>query len=125
MTPLMVLIVLIGVFPRPFLNQIRPAVARLNQNVQAQLAEAVILKNGEPAAGPVQAPRGRGGGGAAPQEEERGPKAKAKAKAKATQRPPKLHPRAPPRQPRKPLNHDSAHPAGCQSRTEEKRREAP
>ena len=36
MTPLLVLIVLIGVFPRPFLNQIRPAVARIDQNVQAQ-----------------------------------------------------------------------------------------
>ncbi len=30
MTPLLVLIVAIGVFPRPFLNQIRPAVARID-----------------------------------------------------------------------------------------------
>ena len=40
MTPLLVLIVLIGVMPGPFLNQIRPAVARINDNVQAQLALA-------------------------------------------------------------------------------------
>jgi NADH-quinone oxidoreductase subunit M len=40
MTPLLVLIVGIGVFPRPFLNQIRPAVARIEQNLQGQLAAA-------------------------------------------------------------------------------------
>jgi NADH-quinone oxidoreductase subunit M len=42
LTPLMVLIVAIGVFPRPFLEQIRPAVARLDDNVQAQLALASV-----------------------------------------------------------------------------------
>ena len=40
MAPLLTLIVLIGVCPGPFLSQIRPAVARINQNVQAQLARA-------------------------------------------------------------------------------------
>ena len=40
MTPLLALIVLIGVMPGPILNQIRPAVARINDNVQAQLALA-------------------------------------------------------------------------------------
>jgi NADH-quinone oxidoreductase subunit M len=40
MAPLLALIVLIGVMPGPFLNQIRPAVARINDNVQAQLALA-------------------------------------------------------------------------------------
>ena len=39
LTPLMFLIVAIGVFPRPFLSQIRPAVARIDQNVQAQRGE--------------------------------------------------------------------------------------
>jgi len=38
LAPLMVLIVAIGVFPRLFLDQIRPAVARLDQNVQIQRA---------------------------------------------------------------------------------------
>jgi len=40
LTPLMGLIVLIGVYPRPFLEQIGPAVARIDQNTQAQLAAA-------------------------------------------------------------------------------------
>jgi NADH-quinone oxidoreductase subunit M len=40
MTPLLALIVIIGVFPRPFLNQIRPAVARIDENVQGQIAAA-------------------------------------------------------------------------------------
>lgn len=42
LTPLMFLIVAIGVFPRPFLEQIRPAVARLDDNLQAQLALASV-----------------------------------------------------------------------------------
>ena len=40
MAPILTLILLIGVFPRPFLDQIRPAVARINQNVQDQVARA-------------------------------------------------------------------------------------
>ena len=43
LTPLMVLIVVIGVYPRPFLEQIGPAVARIDENVQAQRAEATRL----------------------------------------------------------------------------------
>ena len=40
LSPIMALIVAIGVFPRPFLEQIRPAVARLDDNLQSQLALA-------------------------------------------------------------------------------------
>ena len=40
LTPLMFLIVLIGVYPRPFLDQMRPAVMRIEENVQAQQGEA-------------------------------------------------------------------------------------
>jgi NADH-quinone oxidoreductase subunit M len=48
LAPLMVLIVAIGVFPGPFLAQIRPAVAHLAQNVQAQRLEAKKLENALP-----------------------------------------------------------------------------
>jgi NADH-quinone oxidoreductase subunit M len=40
MAPVLFLVVLIGVFPAPIVDQIRPAVASLNSNVQAQLARA-------------------------------------------------------------------------------------
>jgi NADH-quinone oxidoreductase subunit M len=40
LSPLMGLIVLIGVYPRPFLEPIGTAVARIDQNTQAQLAAA-------------------------------------------------------------------------------------
>ncbi len=40
MTPILSLIVLIGVYPRPFLDQIRPAMGRLDRNTQAQLERA-------------------------------------------------------------------------------------
>jgi NADH-quinone oxidoreductase subunit M len=63
LAPVMVLIAAIGVFPRPFLEQIRPATARLDDNVQSQRALA-----NEPRAlppvypiGPIRS--GRGGGG--------------------------------------------------------------
>ena len=42
MTPILSLIVLIGVYPRPFLDQIRPAMGRLDHNAQAQLELANI-----------------------------------------------------------------------------------
>ncbi len=63
LSPIMALIVAIGVFPRPFLEQIRPAVARLDDNLQSQLALA-----NEPRALPPVYPigpigSGRGGGG--------------------------------------------------------------
>jgi NADH-quinone oxidoreductase subunit M len=41
--PLMGLIVLIGVYPRPFLEQIRPAVARVDENIRGQRARAIKL----------------------------------------------------------------------------------
>ena len=56
MTPLLVLIVLIGIFPRPFLDQIRPAVARIDQNVRAQVARAA-REHREAAVPQVFAPR--------------------------------------------------------------------
>jgi NADH-quinone oxidoreductase subunit M len=40
LAPLMGLIVLIGVYPQPFLEPIGPAVARIDQNIQAQRAES-------------------------------------------------------------------------------------
>jgi NADH-quinone oxidoreductase subunit M len=40
LTPIMGMIVLIGVYPRPFFDQIRPAVARLDQNIQTQQAQS-------------------------------------------------------------------------------------
>jgi hypothetical protein len=74
LTPVMVLIVAIGVFPRPFLEQIRPAVARLDDNLQAQLAlarvprEAPIVIPSRPrnlsgaGAGGAPATKAKGGG---------------------------------------------------------------
>jgi NADH-quinone oxidoreductase subunit M len=52
LAPLMVLIVAIGAFPRPFLAQIRPAVARLDQHVQLQRIEAEQAPEREPQARP-------------------------------------------------------------------------
>jgi NADH-quinone oxidoreductase subunit M len=64
LTPLMVLIVAIGVFPRPFLEQIRPAVARLDDNLQSQRALANqprVLRAANPPGG-IRSRRGGGGG---------------------------------------------------------------
>jgi NADH-quinone oxidoreductase subunit M len=44
LTPLMGLIVLIGVYPRPFLDQMHSAVGRIDENVQTQRAEAKMLR---------------------------------------------------------------------------------
>jgi NADH-quinone oxidoreductase subunit M len=67
LTPLMVLIVVIGVFPRPFLEQIRPAAARLDDNLQSQRALASIPRElpRETPAGGIRSRR-RGGGMAPP-----------------------------------------------------------
>jgi hypothetical protein len=64
MAPILGLVVVIGIFPAPFLNQIRPAVARINDNVQTQLARAARDK--EIASQPPLLPRGPRRGGAAP-----------------------------------------------------------
>jgi NADH-quinone oxidoreductase subunit M len=61
MTPLLALIVLIGVFPGPVLTQIRPAVRRIDQNVQGQLAR---VRADQEAARFTASPRRGGGGGA-------------------------------------------------------------
>ena len=58
----MVLIVAIGVFPRPFLAQIRPAVARLDQNVQAQRDQATKEQKAAIPDRQWTAPAKRGGG---------------------------------------------------------------
>ena len=88
MTPILVLIVGIGIFPRPFLNQIRPAVARIEQNLQGQIARA--SRQQQPLLERQQAPplRRRGGGGIAKKSAGE-PKAKAKTKTTATQDPSK------------------------------------
>ena len=87
MTPLLVLIVGIGLFPRPFLNQIRPAVARINDNVQAQLAQAT--KEEMAASEARRSSTGRTPGpGAMPKKGGRQPKAK----SKGGQTPPKKAP---------------------------------
>ena len=64
LTPLMVLIVAIGVFPRPFLEQIRPAVARLDDNLQSQRALATKVREVSRALPPASIRSARGGGGA-------------------------------------------------------------
>ena len=62
LTPLMFLIVVIGVYPRPFLEQMRPAVARIDRTTQA----------GEPADRPDARLKARRDGGAAPSQDEQG-----------------------------------------------------
>ncbi|HEX3447103.1 MAG TPA: hypothetical protein VHS97_02560, partial [Isosphaeraceae bacterium] len=64
LTPIMGLIVAIGVFPRPFLEQIRPAVARLDDNVQSQRALANKPREVPQANPPGSISQGRRGGGA-------------------------------------------------------------
>jgi NADH-quinone oxidoreductase subunit M len=44
LSPLMVLIVAIGVYPRPFLEQMQSTLARIDENVQTQRAEAKVLE---------------------------------------------------------------------------------
>jgi NADH-quinone oxidoreductase subunit M len=63
MAPLLALIVLIGVLPGPFLNQIRPAVARISDNVQAQFALAERDRKTAVEFSQPKAPRKKGGGG--------------------------------------------------------------
>ncbi|MFO0892739.1 MAG: NADH-quinone oxidoreductase subunit M [Isosphaeraceae bacterium] len=62
LTPLMVLIVLIGVMPGPFLDRIRPAVEQIDRNLQAQRAtmKAAEAPSVNPERGSVKVgPRGR------------------------------------------------------------------
>jgi NADH-quinone oxidoreductase subunit M len=73
MAPLLAMIVLIGTFPRPFFEQIHPAIDTLELNAQAQQAEA--KKQAERSRElPTRTRRGGGGGGGA------APKAKAATK---------------------------------------------
>ena len=88
MTPLLALIVGIGIFPRPFLNQIRPAVARIDQNLRGQIARATAEQHPAPEPQQSRAPRRPGGGGTSKKSAGR-PKAKstttgARAPAKST-----------------------------------------
>jgi len=63
LAPLMVLIVAIGVYPRPFLEQMRSATAQIDENVQAQRAEARTIAATPPLKSPPMRLRGGGGGG--------------------------------------------------------------
>ena len=106
MTPLLVLIVGIGVFPRPFLNQIRPAVARIDQNLQAQLAAA--SKDRKAACRSSSTALAAAERGRRHHEEERRPdqvKSQGKSKDEGGQAPAKS---APPRRPRKLPNNNPA-----------------
>ena len=81
MAPILFLVVVIGVFPAPFLNQIRPAVARVNDNVQVQLARAA--QDREIASRPALLPNAPRRGGGAPKKAGGGrTRAKANAKGK-------------------------------------------
>jgi NADH-quinone oxidoreductase subunit M len=78
MTPLMVMIVLIGVFPRPFFDQIRPAVGHLDQNIQTQQAARATLRTAAQSRLLPPSPRQQDGAGAArqpAQQDDRGPAA--------------------------------------------------
>jgi NADH-quinone oxidoreductase subunit M len=61
LAPLMVLIVLIGVIPGPFLDRIRPAVAEVDRNLHAQRATMKQAEGPEPllVPGSIRAPRNR------------------------------------------------------------------
>jgi len=61
LTPLMVLIVAIGVYPRPFLEQMGSAIARIDENVQTQRAEAKALAAAPPLMSVPMTRGGRGG----------------------------------------------------------------
>jgi hypothetical protein len=68
LAPLMVLIVLIGVMPGPFLDRLRPSLAEIDRNLQEQ---RLVIKAPEsvpvdPGVGSISAPKnnaGMGGGG--------------------------------------------------------------
>ncbi len=117
MTPLMVLIVLIGVFPRPFLDQIRPAVARIERQC------ASPARPGRPGSARLRhrlrrcRPAQKAGGGAS---KKSGGQAKAKAKGKTPSAGSSWQER-PGHQPRKPPIHNPAHPLPDANREEEKR----
>ena len=64
MTPLLLLIVVIGLYPRPFLNQIRPAVARIDQNLRGQIARAITEQHPAAQSRNNREPRGDPGGAA-------------------------------------------------------------
>ena len=97
MTPLMVLIVAIGVFPRPFLNQIRPAVARIDAEPSspARLGEPAERKRRRLS---DRADRVAGkAGGAASRSSKTGGQPKGKsAKAHVRRKRPRHQPRRPP-----------------------------
>jgi NADH-quinone oxidoreductase subunit M len=65
LVPLMVLIVLIGTVPSPFLARIRPAVAVIDDNLQRQRAQQITVAPVQPnmRPGSISAPKGGGGGG--------------------------------------------------------------
>jgi NADH-quinone oxidoreductase subunit M len=62
MAPILTLVVAIGVYPRPFMEQIRPAVARLDANLQSQ--RALARKQAAASLIPRTAPSARRGGNA-------------------------------------------------------------
>jgi NADH-quinone oxidoreductase subunit M len=63
LVPLMVLIVLIGAVPGPFLTRIRPAVAVIDDNLQRQRALQITVAPVQPSMRPgsISAPKGGGG----------------------------------------------------------------
>jgi len=63
LAPLMVLIVAIGAYPRPFLEQMRSATAQIDEHVQAQRAEAKTIAETPPIKSPPMRTRRGGGGG--------------------------------------------------------------
>jgi NADH-quinone oxidoreductase subunit M len=65
LVPLMVLIVLIGTVPGPFLARIRPAVAVIDDNLQRQRALQITVAPFQPTMKPesISAPKGGGDGG--------------------------------------------------------------
>ncbi|MFI5460476.1 MAG: NuoM family protein, partial [Isosphaerales bacterium] len=63
LAPLMVLIVAIGAYPRPFLEQMRSATAQIDEIVQTQRAEAKTIAETPPMKSPPMRTRGAGGGG--------------------------------------------------------------
>jgi NADH-quinone oxidoreductase subunit M len=69
LAPLMFLIVAIGVYPRPILEQVRPAVDAIHRNLQTQRArapEAAAAARAAVRPGTIGAPRRGGGGGGGP-----------------------------------------------------------
>ena len=58
LTPLMALIVLIGVFPKPFLDRIRPSVVPVVANIESESRKADQIANARPVAAPPVAATG-------------------------------------------------------------------